>query len=131
MINWVTEELALLRTVWPGLVFVAGGNWVMRKGYPLPDGWNKPSVDLAIRIPAQLPGEKPYGFWVRGDLLLANGNSPGSYTFPSDSVPFSPAEPWGKFSWDPEIWAPGIKPGEATGMVHFAMSINRRLKDIG
>lgn len=130
MADWVAEELELLRSIWPDLEFASDGNWVVRKNYPLPDGWNKGSVDLAIRIPANLPGEQPYAFWVRGGLLLSNGAVPGSYAFPAaESLPFTPIESWGKFSWAPETWSPGSKPGEGTGMTHFAFSVRRRLEE--
>ena len=129
MPDWVTDELALLRTIWPELQFIEDGNWVLRPGYTIPEGWDRQKADIAIRIPAQLPGEQPYAFWVRGGLALSNGGQVGAYACPSEAVPFAPAEPWGKFSWAPEVWAPGAKPGEGTGMIHFAISIRQRLED--
>ena len=130
--DWVAGELELLRTFWPDLEYVPEGHWVLKRGHQVPDGWSAKSVDLAIRIPANLPGEQPYGFWVRGGLLFGPGLLPGSYTFPAqEPVPFALGDQWGKFSWavEGEKWDPKTKPGEGTGMILFAASINRRLSD--
>lgn len=129
MIDWVTEELRLLKGFWPDLEFVPEGNWVLRRNYSLPPGWNKKFVDLAIRIPAGFPGEQPYSFWVSGGLALESGVTIPSYTFPSVTIPTS-NESWGQFSWTSETWTPGAEPGQGMGMVHFAQSVWRRLLEL-
>ena len=129
MIDWVTEELRLLKGFWPDLEFFPGENWVLRRNYSLPPGWNKEFVDLAIRIPAGFPGEQPYCFWVSGGLALEPGVTISSYTFPSVTIPTS-NESWGQFSWTSETWTPGAEPGQGMGMVHFAQSVWRRLLEL-
>jgi hypothetical protein len=129
MIDWIAEELKLLRGFWPDLEFIPDGNWVLRRDYSLPSGWNKEIVDLAIRIPAGFPGEQPYGFWVAGGLVLESAAPISNYAFPSETIPGSD-ESWGKFSWSPEAWTPGAEPGQGMGMIHFAQSVWRRLLEL-
>jgi Prokaryotic E2 family E len=131
MTTWVEGESQLLRSFWPDLEFVTQDNlnWVMKPAYALPEGWTQESVDLAFRIPQNMPAEQPYGFWVRGGLRLAGGGDIGNYVFPSDPVPFS-SEPWGRFSWAPVTWTPGTEPGQGAGMVAFVQSFRRRLEEL-
>ena len=132
MTNWVAEELALLKTFWPDLEYEANGHWIFKRDYQVPAGWSRLHADIAIRIPPNLPAEQPYGFWVRGGLSWEESGTPGSYTFPaSEPVPFAPGDQWGKFSWQMQdgVWKPGERPGAGTGMIQFAMSINRRLRE--
>jgi hypothetical protein len=126
---WLTGELDLLRSFWPDLEYEESGSWVLKRNYLLPDGWSHPQVDLAFRIPPNLPAEQPYGFWVRNGLQLASGGLIGNYQFPSEPVPFS-SDQWGKFSWSPEHWRPGTAPGLGDGMVHFVESFRRRLEEL-
>jgi hypothetical protein len=132
MIDWVAKELELLRTFWPDLEYVEEGHWVLKGNYQFPLGWSLEHGDVAIRIPADLPAEQPYGFWVRGGISPASGGVTGSYVFPAEEViPFAPTESWGRFSWalQDNAWKPGAMPGAGTGLVQFAMSINRRLQE--
>jgi hypothetical protein len=128
--DWAQAELGRLRTNWPQLRYDAGGHWVLIPGYHVPEGWNQDTIELAVRIPENLPGQEPYGFWVRGGILLADGRTPSNYTFPSESLPFEPPAQWGQFSWSLDGWAPGSHPGAGTGMVHFVQSIYHRLEEL-
>jgi hypothetical protein len=128
VIDWVADELTRLRGFWPDLEYFPDGHWILKRAYVLPPGWTQAQVDLAIRIPAGLPAEAPYGFWVRNGLTLASGGAIGNYAFPSDALPMS-SDPWGKFSWSPALWTPKKQPGLGTGMVHFAESVWRRLEE--
>ena len=129
MIAWLAGELDRLRSLWPTLEYEDNGSWVLWRSYPLPEGWTQDQVDLAFRIPPNLPAEQPYAFWVRNGLSLASGTPIGNYQFPSEPVPFS-ADPWGKFSWSPEVWRPGGVPGAGDGMVQFVVSFRRRLEEL-
>lgn len=128
--DWVQDELARLRVCFPDLKFESSGNWVLMESYELPDGWNRSKADVVFRIPAGLPGEAPYAFWIRDGIKLASGVDPGNYAFPSDAIPFPPDSQWGKFSWNLDPWAPGHQPGAGTGMVNFAYSIANRLREL-
>ena len=127
---WIPAELARLRTNWPQLRYEENGHWVLLPGYLVPEGWNRTTTDLAVRIPENLPGQEPYGFWVRGGIALADGTAPTNYVFPGEAVPFEPSAQWGQFSWSLEGWAPGAQPGAGTGMVHFVQSIRHRLEEL-
>jgi hypothetical protein len=129
MTEWYAGEADLLRSIWPDLQFMPEGNWVLKPAYALPDGWNRDAVDLAFRIPPNMPGEQPYAFWVRGGLELASGGEIGNYQFPSETLPFS-TDQWGKFSWAPITWSPGTAPGRGDGMVIFVESFRRRLEEL-
>jgi hypothetical protein len=131
MIDWHQGELELLRRVWPDLKYEPDGHWILFENFALPDGWDRKKVDIALQIPATLPGQEPYAFWTKGDLCLETGGVRGNYSFPSsDNIPFTSDNLWGKFSWGLNGWAPGSAPGEGTGMVHFVYSINARLREL-
>jgi len=125
----VDAEIALLKGRFPELE-IRPDLWCRFPEYRLPVGiWNVEVVELAFRIPAQLPGEQPYGFWVKPPLTLAGGATPGSYT---PSVTIDLGAGWGQFSWAPEVWAPSptidtITHG--TNMVNFVESFAVRLRE--
>jgi hypothetical protein len=127
MQEWIEHSLATLRSRWPDLVHVAEGNWIIIKNYLLPIGWGRQSAEIAFQIPAGFPGERPYAFWVRDGLRLANGDKPSNSEYSSD-VPRDGQ--WLKFSWELENWQPGSVPGEGMGMLHFAHSFKHRLAEI-
>jgi hypothetical protein len=125
---WVDYELAALKKRWPDLEHTADSNWVILPNYKVPEGWDKSEAKVAFQTP-NLPGEKPYAFWVEGGLLLPENKTPASYAYPDTSCPL-PGQ-WGKFSWELDPWAPGNKPGEGTGMVNFVQSFGNRLREMG
>lgn len=123
------QELELLRAWWGALEFVEAGLWVRLADYPLPLGlWDRKSCDLAFQIPAQLPGQAPYGFYVSPGLGLIGGGAIGSYTFPTHEPPFG-SGPWGKFSWALAEWQPAAEAARGSNMVQFARSIADRLRE--
>jgi hypothetical protein len=124
--EWGVQELRLLHHCWPSLVHAEGTNWCQIPGFTLPPGWNRTTVDVAFQIPAALPGQEPYAFWVRGGIVLASGALPTNYNFP-DSTPWG--DQWGKFSWSLNPWAPGAQPGDGTSMIDFVRSFTGRLQE--
>lgn len=128
MNEWAVHELASLRVMWPELEFHPAGQWVLISDFAVPEGWSKTNIDVAVRIPENLPGQEPYGFWVRDGLTLAGGAVPSNYTI-STEPPF-PGTQWGQFSWAFDRWAPGVEPGQGTGMVHFVQSVAKRLSEL-
>jgi hypothetical protein len=125
----VEAEIALLKGRFPELE-IRPDLWCRFPEYRLAAGiWNVEVVELAFRIPAQLPGEQPYAFWVRPPLTLAAGGTPRNYT---PNVTIDLGAGWGQFSWAPEVWAPSptietITLG--TNMVNFVESFAVRLWD--
>jgi hypothetical protein len=111
-------------------MFDESTGWVVISDFVVPAGWSKSEVDLGVRIPENLPGQEPYGFWVRGGISLADGATPSNYSFPGERVPLFPEDLWGQFSWAPIAWAPGAEPGRGTSMVSFVFSISKRLQEL-
>lgn len=128
MDNWIEAELTALRATWSDVEYIlANHHWVLLSDFVIPSGWDKNKIDLAVRLPANLPGEAPYGFWVRNGLSLASGGGVTNYKCPSDSLPFIGNNVWGQFSWAFETWIPPSSPGRPSVMVPFVQSISRRL----
>jgi hypothetical protein len=125
----VDEELGLLRAWWPSLEYNPADRWVLLRGFRLTRGvWSAEVVDVAFQIPARLPAEAPYGFYVRPGLRLAGGALPSNYVEEGSGPPFGPG-PWGKFSWAAIAWCPTVDARAGDNMVGFATSITDRLKE--
>lgn len=130
MTDWHQDELVLLRSTWPSLRFEPAGYWILIEQFKIVEGWSRTEIDLAIRLPPNLPGQEPYGFWVKGGISLESGNLPSNYTFPSETIPFTGDNQWGQFSWSFNNWAPGAAAGDGTSMVHFVRSVSRRFREL-
>lgn len=131
MDSWIDAELTALRATWSDLEYTfANHHWVLLREFVIPSGWDKSKVDLAVRVPANLPGEAPYGFWVCHGLSLASGAGVTNYRCPSESLPFAATTVWAQFSWAFETWAPPAGPGKPSVMVPFIQSVNRRLEEL-
>jgi hypothetical protein len=121
----VDEELALLRRNYPNLLYIEQGQWVLVSRYSLPsDIWEQEIVDVCFQIPEQIPGQAPYGFYVRPGLTLRSKEVVDNYTFPA---PTGFGSDWGKFSWQLDGWTPAANLVSGTNMVNFARSISDRL----
>lgn len=127
MTDWITGQLELLRTQWPGLRYCAEGtgHWVLLPGWTMPDGWSVPTVDIACQIPGT-PELPPYAFYVNSQTLAFDGSRPGNWT-PSAAVPFDGA--WSVFSWAPETWRPAAATDVEPNMLTFVRSFNYRLAE--
>ena len=127
--DWVEDNLALLRTAYPDLEYRLEGDvhWVRIPSYPVPpEVWTVDAVEVAFRIPAQ-PGEAPYGFWVRPGLALAGGCTINSYTYPASTAW---GADWGQFSFSPaESWQPKADVHAGPNMLNFARGIADRLRE--
>jgi hypothetical protein len=122
----IAEELALLRKSYPDLEYVASGHWVRLPKYDVPgDLWEQTVVEVCFQIPELIPGQPPYGFYVRPGLTLRGAQVPGNYAYPA-ATPFG--SDWGKFSWQLETWTPNAKIVAGTNMSNFARSIVERLR---
>jgi hypothetical protein len=127
--DWVEDNLALLRTAYPDLECRPDGgqHWVRIASYGLPAAiWTAEAVEVAFRIPSQ-PGEAPYGFWVRPSPTLASGVAVQNYTFPA-STPWGTE--WGQFSFAPAgPWQPKADVRAGANMLNFARGIADRLRE--
>lgn len=121
----IGEELALLRTAYPELEYRTDGHWVRIAAYPVPDGlWDRSQAAVCFQIPEQIPGQAPYGFWVRPGLSLRSGGQVDNYAYPA---PTAFGEDWGKFSWQLLSWNPKAEIVAGENMLNFALSIADRL----
>ncbi len=94
------QELALLQKRYPNLEYRAEDRWLRIPGYPLPEGWNRPSTDVAFLIPVGYPVTPPYGICVPAGLLF-NGVRPDNYSEPAGTQPPFGGT-WGQLSWSPD-----------------------------
>ena len=125
--NRVDEELAHLRVNYPHLEYRPDGQWVRIPSYPVPpDVWKQSSVELCFLIPQQIPGQAPYGFYVRPSLVLLSDAVVSNYAFPA---PTAFGDDWGKFSWQLSEWTPTSTVVGGTNMVNFARSVADRLRE--
>ncbi len=123
----VEQELSMLRGLWPDLEYVKTGHWVRIPRFQASDLWASHEPEVCFQIPAGLPGQHPYGFYVRPHMLLTGGGIPESYAFPADTTPFGTG--WGKFSWQLEPWQPHTDPIQGSNMVNFVHSFAARLRE--
>lgn len=123
----IEQELALLMTVYQDLEWHPDTLWVRMPVYILPVGvWRLSQVELAFQMPQDLPGQQPYGFWVRPNLEPAGGGAPTNYTYP---VSIALGEGWGQFSWSPAAWQPQVEIAAGSNMLDFVRSIADRLRE--
>lgn len=126
MSDRIRQELEMLRACYPNLEYREEGHWVRIPSYAAPEGiWNVSEVEVCFQMPEQLPGQAPYGFYVRPELLLRIGGRPDNYTYPA-TTPFG--DGWGKFSWQLEPWRPTSDSGTGSNMVNFVRSFAERLR---
>lgn len=118
----------MLRACYPDLEYVEEKRWVRIPRYPVPTGvWTIHNVvEVCFQVPEQLPGQAPYGFYVRPELCVLGGGRPNNYEYPA-STPFG--DGWGKFSWSPEVWQPAAEPAAGTNMLNFVRSFADRLRE--
>jgi len=95
----IDKEIELLCQRHPQLEYKEEGLWIRIPSYPLPEGWNRPTTDVAFQIPVGYPGTPPYGIYTISSLSF-QGSKPQNYTEPAPNQP--PFEgTWGVFSWSP------------------------------
>jgi hypothetical protein len=123
----VEEEIDLVRAHFPALEVQPDKLWARIPVYEVPDGlWLEPNVEVVFQFPPGLPGQQPYGFWVRPRLQLVSGAAINNFTFPV-TTPFG--EGFGQFSWAPEVWEPQAGITAGSNMLDFVRSFRTRLAE--
>lgn len=123
----IRAELDLLRSNFPALDYLADGHWVRLRDHAIPgEEWEPRVVEVCFQIPERVPGQGPYGFYVRPGITRANGEAIANYAYPA-STAFG--DDWGKFSWQLEQWAPTEDLVAGTNMVNFVRSFNDRFAE--
>ena len=122
----IEQELRLLRTRFSDLEYVAQGQWVRIPDYPLPEGWNRTTTDVAFPIPVGFPGTPPYGIYAPVGLTF-NGQRPDNYTEPA-GTPFSGT--WGVFSWAPgDGWRATADPATGSNLLNWVVGFAVRFRE--
>ncbi|HTZ63256.1 MAG TPA: hypothetical protein VMB51_04065 [Solirubrobacteraceae bacterium] len=124
----IEAELELVRSVYPDVEFRAEDLWARVPTYPFPEGWGRKHGEIAFRVPRDVFGEEPYGFWVRPPLQVPGGGPPSNSSGP---VATGFGEGWQQFSWAPDGWHPAVEVRCGTNMLDWVRSFTRRLKEVG
>lgn len=127
--NRIEQELELLRQFFPGLEYRAEGHWVLLPWYGVPTeaGWTQSEVAVAFQIPAGVPGQPPYGFYVRQPLEHRTGGAPQHAAPATETVLWTGT--WMKFSWSPSEWVPTSDVRNGSNLLQFAISFADRLRE--
>jgi hypothetical protein len=75
---------------------------VVLENYPVPQGYNKPTTQLLLKVPLSYPNGQPDMFWTDDDFALANGSAPQS----AEVFETYLGKRWRRFSWHPQGWNP-------------------------
>ena len=127
MTGRIQAELTLIRQIFPDVVYQEEGRWVCLPSYPLPDGWNRATTDVAFEISDGYPAVPPYGFYVLTGIRF-QGSTPGNFTDPaSNQPPF--AGTWGLFSWSPKEWKPTGEVRRGSNLLQWSRGFADRLKE--
>lgn len=124
----IKKELELLRKRYPDLEYTEEGKWVRIPAYPLPEGWNRSSTDVAFQIPVGYPGTPPYGIYTPAGILF-RGHSPHDYREPApNKPPFSGS--WGIFSWRPDEgqWRATADPATGSNLLNWVIGFRNRFQ---
>lgn len=123
----IEAELGLLRSNFPDLDYLPDGHWVRLGEWMVPgDVWGQSVVEVCFQMPERLPGQGPYGFYVRPGVTLTSGQAIANYAYPA-STGFG--DGWGKFSWQLEQWAPTDDLVAGTNMTNFVRSFQDRFSE--
>lgn len=129
MTSRIEEELTLLRTRLPELLFVKDGNWVRLPKIPLPSGWSSTPIDIVFQFPpAGYPETAFYGFYVPSGLRI-NDAVPQNFTDPAQAQPPFPDSTWAFFSGNPEPWQPKAEIHAGSNVVTWTNSILNRFHE--
>jgi hypothetical protein len=127
MIDRVRDEIALVRSRYPDLEFREVDFWARIPSYPLPQGWDRASIEVAFQVPRDFFAQQPYAFWVRPPLQVPGAGMP---TNTSGPVATGFGEGWQQFSWAPDGWQPGPDVRKGTNLLDFVRSFTRRFTDV-
>lgn len=116
------EEIENLTSTYGGAVTVApdGNRYLVLDEFPLGEGWAPPVSKLAVRITGY-PEAAVDGFYVPGEVRLANGAQPTSASLTSVLGP----ELWWAISYHASRWRPG-----AHGLRSFIGLVQQRFSEV-
>lgn len=120
------EEARLVAGTHPDLEVRPSDGWARIPRYPIPAGvWTADVAEVAFSFPEGLPGQGPYGFWVRPFLALIDGSAVQNVT--PASTPFG--DGWMQFSWSADPWLPAGSPSAGSNMLAYVQSFSLRMAE--
>ncbi len=130
----IQAELELLRRYFKNVDCVQEQNrlYIVISNYPLPAGWNRPSIDLAIVIPPGYPVTPPDNFYVRPQLRLSSTSTPGNY---NDDASGQGMPGWSWFSFHMQdvdgrsTWNSSSELLISDNLLTYVRAINDRLRE--
>lgn len=130
MFERLQNEVKILQRQYPDISHGKSYEWVIIRGFNLPDGWNRKTTDLMLEIPPlpRYPAVPPDNFYVTEGLRIAeNGAQPTGYKEGIEKY----GKKWGQFSWhiDGE-WHPATKPEDGDNLLTFVLNAEQRLKEV-
>lgn len=124
----IEQELALIRQRFPDAEYREEGRWVRVSSYPLPEGWNRETTDVAFQIGEGHPATPPYGMYVPSGMRF-QGDVPDNYNEPVSNLPPFGGE-WGFFSWShDETWRPDADVRKGANLLHWIRSFKERFEE--
>jgi len=93
---------------------------LVMKEYSLPQGYNKATTNLLLKIPLSYPNGNLDMFWTDPDLHLQESNGQANTTIETIL-----GGQWLRFSWHPQKWNPGVD-----NLFTFLEFVNRRLMQL-
>jgi hypothetical protein len=126
----IEQELALLRSRFRDVEYVADGHWVRVKEYRVQHaGWTPGITDVVFQIPVGYPGTQPYGIYVPSGMRYL-GNLPTNHRELADNQPPFGGS-WGIFSWAPGDgqWRPTTNLVMGTNLLNFVLGFNDRFSE--
>jgi hypothetical protein len=122
----IEQEIALLRTRYPDLVYREEGGWVLLPSYPVSPGWNRTASPVAFQILPGFPGTPSYSFYVPTGIEHG-GTRPNNYVDPAPNQPPFAGGPWGVFSWShTEDWRPTADPRTGCNLLNWVIGFAQR-----
>jgi len=125
----IQQELRLLRTRYPDFEYVAQGQWIRIRDYPLPEGWSSKATDVAFQVPVGFPGTPPYGIYTPAGVTF-NGQRPDNYSEPAGTPPPFGGT-WGIFSWAPGdgAWRATADPTTGSNLLNWVVGFATRFRE--
>lgn len=124
----IEKELELLKQFFPDIEYHSNEHWFYIPSYPLLDGWNRTSIEIAFQIKKGYPGTKPYAFYVPVGLRF-NDEKPKNYKEPAKNQPPFDGE-WGCISWSvTNEWRPTANLKSGSNLLNWVNSFKDRFQE--
>lgn len=122
------KELELLRKYYPEIEYNQEGHWFCIPSYPLQDGWNRDTTEIAFRVKNGYPGTPPYAFFVPKGLKYDESKPKNYKENPNQTPPFKGN--WGCISWShTSDWNPTSSLKTGSNLLNWVSSFKKRFEE--